>query len=418
MNDNPQDPSNASPGRPAATLSLRALLVSHALSRTGNVVTVFAIPFAVLATGGSALQVGLAAAATTAPVVIGGTFGGAVIDRIGHVRASVVADLISGATLALIPLLASAGALPYGALLALIFLGGVFDAPGETARRVLLPPLSQQAGLPIERSIGFLDGTSRLSALLGAPLAGALVATIGPHPALFVTAAAFALSAAITAGLVRLPASAVEREPSLGYWRDLAEGLRFTVRDPLLVRIVALVLLTNALDAARSGTLMPLYAAERLGGPTALGVVVGVFGAAALLGTVAFGYVAHRLPRRIPFALCFAVAGAFSFAPALGAGVPGMVAAAAIGGLAAGAINPILGAAQFERIPFHLRGRVLGLVTAGAWAGMPIGGLLGGVGAELIGVRWTFFAIGVVYVAATLTPLTGGQWKLMERGQS
>ncbi|MFF8818034.1 MFS transporter [Leucobacter sp. NPDC015123] len=399
-----------------ATLPLQALLASHALSRTGNVVTVFAVPFAILGAGGSALQVGLAAAATTAPVVIGGTFGGAIIDRIGHVRSAALADIISGATLALIPLLAAAGALPFPALVALVFLGGLFDSPGETARRVLLPPVSEQAGLPIERSIGFLDGTSRLSSLLGAPLAGVLVAAIGPYPALYVTAAAFAASAILTAALVRVPAASPPEPSTHSYWHDLRDGLRFVTRDPLLVRIVALVLLTNALDAARSGTLMPLYAAEELGGAAPLGLVIGAFGAAALAGTVTFGFIAHRLPRRVPFAICFTVAGAFTLAPALGFQLPAMVATAIVCGLAAGAINPILGAAQFERIPTELRGRVLGLVTAGAWAGMPVGSLLGGLGAELIGVRASLGVIGVIYVAATLTPFFDRSWRLMERG--
>ncbi|GAA1318954.1 MFS transporter [Leucobacter albus] len=396
-------------------LPLQALLASHALSRTGNVVTVFAIPFAVMNTGGGALQVGLAAAATTAPVVLGATFGGALIDRVGHIRSSALADVISGATLVLIPVLAGLGALPFPALLALVFLGGLFDAPGETARRVLLPALSQRAGLPIERAIGFLDGTSRLSTLLGAPLAGVLVATLGPYPALYATAGAFAVSALITALLVRLPAAAIPAPSGQGYWQDLRAGFRFVAQDPLLVRIVALVLLTNALDAARSGTLMPLYAAESLGGSAPLGAIVGAFGAAALAGTVGFGFVAHRLPRRVPFAICFSVAGAFALAPALGFQVPGMIAAAIVCGLAAGAINPILGAAQFERVPQELRGRVLGLVTAGAWAGMPIGSILGGVGADLLGTRGALAVIGGIYVAATLTPLLGGAWRLMER---
>ncbi len=399
----------------SGSFPLRALLTSHALSRTGNVVTIFAIPFAVLGTGGGPIEVGLAAAASTAPVVLGGTLGGALIDRIGYVRASVLADVMSGATLALIPLLAGFDRLPFPALLALVFLGGLFDTPGETARRVLLPPLSQSAGIPIERSIGFLDGTSRLSSLLGAPLAGILVAAVGPYPALLATAGAFAASAALTAAAVRLPPDSIPQQSGRGYWRDLAEGFRFVAKDPLLVRIMTLVLVTNALDAARSGTLMPLYAAEELGGSAPLGLIVGAFGAAALVGTLGFGYVAHRLPRRVPFALCFTVAGAYAFAPALGFHVPAMIAAAVVCGLAAGAINPILGASQFERIPMELRGRVLGLVTAGAWAGMPLGGLLGGIGADLFGTRGTFAIIGVLYVAVTITPLFGGPWRLMER---
>lgn len=404
-----------STAHPRTSAPLRALLVSHTLSRTGNVVTIFVVPFAVLSAGGGPVHVGIAAAATTAPVVVGGPLGGALVDRIGHVRSSVLSDLVSGATLALIPLLASAGLLPFGALLALVFLGGLLDTPGETARRVLLPPLSDQARVPIERSIGFLDGTTRLSTLLGAPLAGILVASLGPHPALYLTATAFAVSAMLTATRVRLPQSTLPEQNGQGYWRDLRDGFRFVVHDPLLIRIIGLVLITNTLDAARSGTLMPLYAVEHLDGPTSLGIIVGAFGAAALVGTVVFGYIAHRLPRRVPFALCFTIAGSYALAPAFGFDLPGMIGAAVLCGLAAGSINPIIGAAQFDRVPVHLRARVLGLVTAGAWAGMPLGGLLGGSGAQLFGIRTTFAVIAIIYVTVTLTPLMGGAWRLMER---
>lgn len=48
-----------------ARTSLWALIVAHTISRTGNVVTLFAIPFLVLETGGGPIQVGLAAAAAT-----------------------------------------------------------------------------------------------------------------------------------------------------------------------------------------------------------------------------------------------------------------------------------------------------------------------------------------------------------------
>lgn len=400
---------------PPSRSSLYALLASHTLSRTGNVITVFAIPFAILGAGGGAIEVGLVAAAATAPVIFGGMFGGTLVDRLGYVRSSVFADLVSAATLACIPALAAADSLPLPLLVALVFAGGLFDSPGETARRVLLPEVSTRAGVPIERSIGFLDGTSRLSSLLGAPIAGILVASVGAYPALYVTAAAFTVSALLTGLLVRTPPVAAQKQQPSGYWHDLAEGFRFVAKDPLLKRIVALVMLTNALDAARTGTLMPLYAAEHLGGAGSLGVIVGVFGAAALTGSIGFGFIAHRVSRRVPFALCFTVAGAFALAPALGLGLSGMIAAAAVCGLAAGSINPILGAAQFERVPAELRGRVFGLTAAGAWAGMPIGSILGGLGAELIGLRLSFAIIGIIYVAATLSPLVGGSWRLMER---
>jgi len=445
----------ASPRTPtrASRTALSALVAAHAISQTGNVVTAFAVPFYVLALGGSGVEIGVAAAFATAPVIIGGPLGGVVVDRVGHRRAAIVADVVSGASVLAMPVLASTVGLPFWALLALVFVAGLLDTPGQTARRVMLPGLTERAGIRIERSVGLLDGSERFAKLIGASLAGLLVAAVGPIPSLFVNAATFAVSAVLTWTLVPGPdpsrdgsastagthpaAPAGERATGPGrrsrgrsrsrsdnteparasYWQDLAEGARFVVRDPLMRLIVALVLVTNLLDAARGSTLLPLYASDRLGGAASLGLLVATMGGCALLGNVAFGFVAHRVPRRITFALCFALAGGpSSLAFALGAPLPVLVAATALSGLAAGALNPILATVELERVPEHLRGRVFGLLNAGAWAGVPFGALLGGVAADTIGLAVAFGIVTAVYVAVTLTPLAGGSWRLMERG--
>lgn len=411
----------AVPGRirqPGAMRSLAALLTAHTLSQTGNVVTLFAVPFAVLALGGGAVQVGFASFVATVPIVLGGPLGGVLVGRIGYWRSSILADTINGAAVLAVPLIALTVGLPFWGLLALVFVGGLLDTPGQTSRRVMVPEISERAGVRLERSVGFVDAATRLSNLLGAPLAGILVAAVGPFATMYATAAGFAISGVVTWLFVaypHVPATDAEEE-SRGYWQDLAVGFRAVVRDPLMRLLIGLILITNLLDSARSSTLMPLYAQERLGGSAALGVIVAVFGGGALLGSVLFGFIAHRVPRRITFALCFAVAGGPSLAVfALGASLPWLVAGSAISGLAAGSLNPILGAVQFERIPPALRARVFGLTTALAWAGVPLGGLLGGVAAEVAGLQSTFAVIGAIYVIVCLVPLSGGSWRLMEK---
>jgi MFS family permease len=93
----------ASRERRRAFGSLSALLAAHAISQTGNVITTFAIPFYVLGLGGSGVEVGIAAFFSTVPIVVGGALGGVVVDRVGHRRAAIVADVISGATVLAIP---------------------------------------------------------------------------------------------------------------------------------------------------------------------------------------------------------------------------------------------------------------------------------------------------------------------------
>ncbi|OAZ45635.1 MFS transporter [Microbacterium arborescens] len=408
--------------RRAASRALYALLSAHAISQTGNVITAFAIPFYVLATGGSGVEVGLAAFAATAPVIVGGVFGGVVIDRIGGRRTAIVADIVSGVTVLAIPALALTVGLPFWALLALVFTSGVLDTPGQIARRVMLPELTETARVRIERSVGLLDGSERLSKLIGASVAGALVALLGPMAALVTNAVAFLISAAITrlmvpATTVRMAADGdTDAAARRSYWRELRDGFRFVVRDPLMRLIVGMVLITNLLDAARSASLMPLYANAELGGAGALAVIVAVMGGSALIGNVAFGFIAHRMPRRVTFALCFLVAGGPSSAVfALGAPFPVLVAAAGVSGLAAGALNPILGAVQLERVPAPMRGRVFGLINAGTWAGVPLGALLGGTAADGLGLFASFGIVAIIYTVVTTAPLAGGAWRLMER---
>lgn len=402
---------------------LRALLVVQVASRIGNVVTTVSVPFVVLARGGSATDVGITAFMATVPIVLGGPFGGALVERVGFVRSAAGSDVVSGVTLLAMPVLAWTVGLPFWALLALVFVSGLFDLPGESARRVLLPGLAAAARVPLERAVGHFEASARLSVLVGAPVGGVLVAVLGPLPALACTALAFSVAALVTVLFVRAAEAPPANDgdalapPSNGYWRDLAEGLRFCARDPFFRLVIALVLVTNLLDAARSTTLLPLYADERLGGAQALGFVTGTFGGAAFLGSLVFGYVAHRVPRRITFVVCFVLAGGPSLlAPALGLGLPWMLAAAAVSGLAAGSLNPILGAVELERIPVYMRARVFGLLGAGSYAGIPLGGLLAGLSAEGIGVSATFGIVVALYTVVTLAPLTGGSWRLMERG--
>lgn len=398
--------------------SLTALLTAHTLSQTGNVVTLFAVPFAVLATGGGAVQVGVASFVATVPIVIGGPLGGVLVGRIGYKRSSVLADVVNGTAIVLIPVLSATVGLPFWGLLALVFVGGLLDTPGQTARRVLVPDISALAEVRLERSVGFVDAATRLSGLIGAPLAGLLVAAFGPFQALYATAAGFAFSAVVTVLFVAAPAApgSSADEPREGYWRDLRSGVTAVLRDPLLRLLVGLVLVTNLLDAARSNSLLPLYAQQRLGGAPALGWIVASFGGSALVGSVLFGFVAHRVPRRVTFSICFVLAGGPSLVVfALGLDVPWLVAGSIVSGFAAGALNPILGAVLFERIPPEFRARVFGLTTAASWAGVPVGGLLGGLGASALGVTTSFGIVAVIYIGVCLVPLRGGRWRLMEK---
>jgi MFS family permease len=133
----------------------------------------------VLETTGSAVQPGLTAFAGTLPLVIGAFFGGALVDRIGHKRAIISADLISGIMVALIPLLYHTVGLAFWQLPALVFLGALLDIPGATAHKALMPELAALARLRLEKANAAFATIERGSLLVGPILAGVLIAGIG-----------------------------------------------------------------------------------------------------------------------------------------------------------------------------------------------------------------------------------------------
>lgn len=403
---------------------LVGLLTGHAVSLTGNMLTLIALPLYVLAQTGSAAATGVAGFFATLPVVIGGSLGGVLVDRFGYRRSSVMADLVSGVTIAVVPLLDRTAGLPFWVLLALVFVSGLLDTPGQIARNALLPDAAAAAGMPLERAVGAFEATERGSRLIGAPLAGLLVAALGPLTVLAVDSATFAVSAALVIALVprHLSTLAVGSNgdeavaTAGGYWSQLTEGFRFVVREPLLRAVVLLVVVTNLFDAAKSTVILPVYADRELGGAVAFGLLVGAMGGGALVGSLTFGAIGHRLPRRLTFVVAFALAGAPPYL-ALAAGLPlaGLLVVTVLAGLSAGAINPIIGIIELERVPAAMRARVFGLVGAGCWAAMPIGSLLAGLAVDWLGITGTLVLVGAAYLLVTLTPLLGGPWRYMDR---
>lgn len=396
---------------------LVAVLGAHGISVAGNALTMVAVPWFVLQTTGSAAQTGLAAGAATLPVVLSGLFAGPLVDRIGYVRTSVAADLASGATVLAIPLLYAAGALPLWALLALVVVSGLFDTPGERARIALLPDVAALAGVRLERATAALDGVERGARMVGAPLAGLLLTVADAPTLLLLDAATFAVAAVVVAA-ARAPARDTGRAPT-GYLAELREGFAFVRADRLIRAIIAMVLVTNLLDAAWSGVLLPVYAERVLDGPADLGWLIGVWGVGALTGTLAFGAVGHRLPRWPTYTAAFLVAGAprfFLFAAE--PGLPALLVALFAIGCSAGAINPIIGVVEFERIPATMRARVMGASSAGAWLAMPFGAILGGVLIERAGLTPTLRGLGAAYLAATLAPLLLPVWRAVDRPTS
>ncbi|WP_394550919.1 MFS transporter [Agromyces sp. MMS24-JH15] len=402
---------------------LVAALAAALCSLGGNAISLVALPIIALQLTGSPLAAGVAGVFATVPLVIGGALGGVLVDRFGYRRSSIVADLASGLAVLAVPLLHAVGGLSFPALLALAFVGGLLDPPGDTAKTSLTPDLARLAGVSITRAAGAQSAVQRTAMMLGAGLAGTVIGLAGPMAALVVDAGAFAIAAVLvavfvprrllaapaaeaavaSAGAASVPEDAAPGASSTG---GFVAGLRFVARSPLLRAIVLLVTLTNAIDAAGMTVLKPLYATEVLGNPALLGFMVGCFAAGALIGSAVFGVVGHRWSGRAMFAACFVLAGTPPYlAMALGAPAPVLLPVLLASGLAAGALNPMISTAMYGLVPDGMRARVFGVTTAGVVATMPLGAFLGGLAADAFGLGPTVAACAILYAVLGASPL-------------
>jgi MFS family permease len=378
-----------------------ALFTANAISMVGNMLAAIAIPWFVLQTTGSATQTGIAGFFNVLPIVLAGFLGGTLIDRIGYKSTSIIADLASGLTVVLIPILYMTIGLPFWALMALVFLGALLDAPGSTARSALIPELAELAGMPIERATSVNQVIERSSRLVGAPLAGLLITVMGTANVLWLDAASFLISALMVGMLIIAPRVRLTEAVPGKYFDELLDGLKFLIRDSLILAIVVTVMITNFLDSAFGGVVRPVYVNQVFGSAFDLGLIIAANGGGAVLGAIIFGWIGHRLPRHAVFVSMFMLTSlrffVYVFYPPLWV----LILTTFIFSIGAGPLNPIIDTVEYERIPPHMRGRVFGTITAGVWAAMPLSLLVAGVMTDRFGVQPMLIGIGLVYLATT-----------------
>jgi MFS family permease len=406
----------------ARRLPLYGWLTAEAISLLGTRVSMIAIPWLVLVTTGSPTRTGLVAAAELTPLVIFKATGGPLVDRVGPRRMAITADLLSMVAVGMIPLLHRADHLTFGVLLALVAIGGGLRGPGDAAVGAMIPGLVESAEVPYERATGLASAIERGATMIGAAIAGGLVATIGAANAVAVDAVSFGVCAVIlmatTRGIAvghRDPEPTDQARPT-SYLGELRDGWRFLRGDVVLMSLCLMVAGTNLLDLAWSAVLLPVWARESGAGVGALGLVFAVWGGASMVGSFIAAAYGTRLPRFWTYVVAYLVTGLPRFVLfAIGVPLWAILAMCVVGGCASGFLNPVLGAVEFERIPPALVGRVTALSSALCWSLMPLGGVLGGVLVSGVGLDPALLVVGVCYFAATMAPTLMPHFREMDR---
>jgi predicted MFS family arabinose efflux permease len=378
----------SSPTRQRAPLAL--LVLGNAVSLGGNVVMTVAVPWLVLTTTGSATLAGLVVFAGVASAALGGLAAGRVVDAIGPVRASAAADLLSALAVAPLAVLVGLDALPIWVLLLLTVLGTLADASGSAARQSLVPAAADVGGYRRERANALFTSAEHLGYLVGAPVAGLLIATVGVGATLWVAVGTFGFAAVVVVGLAPLRGlvrtTSVRRSVT-----DARAGLRETVafiwRDPALRALVVFPTAAVLLVGPLAPLVLPVLARDVFGDPVVLGVMVAAYGAGGLLGAAVFGLLGPRIPRRRLYVGIFVVWPCSYAAITLVPYLPVTLVMLVVLGAAAGSLVPLQATIRQERSPARLLPRVVALSTATIPVAGPTGVLVTGFLIDGLGLR-------------------------------
>jgi len=336
------------------------LAAAQAISGVGNGIAAIAIPWFVLETTDSPARMGLVAAVTAAAAVVAGVLGGAAIDRLGFQRTSVLSDVMSGLSVLLIPLLHFAGVLEFWHIVLLAAFGALFDIPGFSARQSMVPALSARAGMPIERGNSIQQVASNAAtSLIGPGVAGMLIAVFSTPIALYFDVASFAV-AIVLVGLVIAPlprVRAADPAERTSYMREVLDGAAHIFNDRVLRAVFPVFMMANLLFSPFI-VIFAVIARDDYGSAWILGAFFSAFGLGAVVGTVVFGAIGHRIPRYRLFVTSIVTISAamtgFAFIDPLVPRIGSLV----VGGSAIGMMSPMISSLFQTRTPQAMLGRV------------------------------------------------------------
>ncbi|MGI9328834.1 MAG: MFS transporter [Pseudomonadales bacterium] len=370
------------------------LFVAYLISYTGTAMAPIAMAFGVLELTGSTKASSIVIAAPIAAQIVMLLLGGVLADRTSRQKMLVLADLMSMAMQLTIAYLFLSGQATVPTLLGLMLVNGIAFALGTPAAMGFIPQIVDRADL---QSANALLGVARNSAMMmGAALAGILVATVGPGWTLALDGLSFGVSALLIVTL-RPKAQAATDEATL--FEDLRLGWQAFIGQKWLWTIVLQFSLIVAAIEAVFGLIGPAVAKSQLGGAVAWGMISAGFG----LGTLIGGLVGIRLNPKRPMLFATYCTLSFCLVP-LGLSVPLAVGVLALLAVIQGIAGQMFAVLWYTTLQKMIAANMLSRVSAydhlGSIALAPLGIVIGGYLYESIGSQDTL----LIAAATVLLP--------------
>ncbi len=404
----------AQPRAPAGSLwrhaDFRRLWVGETISQAGSQLTGLALPvLAVTVLRATPPQMGYLTAAETAAFLVVGLPAGALVDRWRTRRVLIAGDLVRAVALAGIPLAWAAGALTLTQLYLTALVVGVATVFFDVAYQSYLPELV--AGSQLVDGNAKLQASESVAQVAGPAVGGQLLRLVAPPVLVAVDAVTFLASAAFV-GRIRQRTPAPDRTTRRALRVEIAEGLAFVVRHPLLSRIAACTSVSN-LFGSMNGALFAYFVLTTLGLDVGtLGLIFTVSSVGGLVGAVAAARLARGVGEGRLIPVSALVSACFVALQPVAGGVTGpglrvgLLMVSGFGFVVAVVVYNITQVSFRQRLcPPALLGRMNASVRFLVWGVMPIGALAGGWLGGSIGIVPTLWISAVGQLLAALPVL-------------
>jgi MFS family permease len=390
----------------------RQLWAAETVSQVGTQVTQLAMPvLAVTVLAASPLEMGVLTALETAAFLVIGLPAGAWVDRWRRKRVLVLNDLIRALALASLPVAWAMDLLTLPQLFVVAAITGAATVFFDVAWQSYLPTLV--APDQIVDGNGKLSASQEVARVAGPGVTGVLLQVLSA-PVLIAADAVSFVGSALFLGRIRHVDTVPDRAARRPLRVEIAEGLGFVVRHPLLRRIVACTGTAN-FASAMSGALLVLFALRQLHlSEAAIGIVFAAGSVGGLVGAVTGARFARWVGegRAIPLSALI-IMPFTALVPLSVLGAPAVLLVLGWFGFSWAVVAYNITQVSFRQrlCPPHLLGRMNASVRFIVYGTQPLGALLGGVLGSTIGVlttMWIAVAIeGLAAVWVVASPLMG-----------
>ena len=415
MTDTEPAPESAAAARPRRGglwwhLEFRRLWIGETVSQFGTMISQLALPLvAILVVHATTLEVGLLSAGQTAPFLIVGLPAGAWVERMRFRSVLIVNDLVRAAALGSIPLARLLGVLTIGQLYLVALIAGVATVFFDVAYQSYLPQLVGRAQLVAGNSA--LQASESVSQITGPSAAGFLIQALTAPYAVLADALSFLWSAAWVSAIRARPPRP-ERKPDRSLAREIREGLRFVLGNPLLRAIAMCTGSSNLFSATSQAVFYVLLARDLHVRPGVIGLITSAAAVGGLAGALAASKLAARFGQGPVIWVSMLAVGPCGFAaPFAQRGWLLGLLAVAEAGVGGGSVLYNITQVSFRQglCPPGLLGRMNATMRFLVWGTLPLGGVIGGVLGTLIGVRPTLLVAAaggaLAFLPVFLSPL-------------